>query len=43
MVQGALEEAREITGVTNPGAGEAVVRVPREVFLEAARALGVSL
>lgn len=37
VVQGVLDE--EVTSVTNPGAGEAVVRVSRDLFFQAMRRL----
>lgn len=37
FVQGVHERGSEVLDVTNPGAEEAVVRIPRAVFLEAMR------
>lgn len=42
VVQGVLVEDPTVTGRTNPGEGEAVVAVPRGVFLEAVRRLATA-
>lgn len=39
IVQGALVEDRVVTDRTNPGTGEAVIRLPLALLVEAARRL----